>query len=172
MKRLATAFVILLAASVTASAGDSGGFGFGAGSVKVKDVEGSHLWLTANLRTMLHDYVALEPEVGWYRESVGGFSMNVFNTGGSLLLVLPARKFDVFGGAGLGAHIYRYSEEWRSIHVAVNTTRLGYHFMGGADLIPTNTISLFGVVRYEIVTFDEVDVKQWKVYGGLRFRAH
>jgi Outer membrane protein beta-barrel domain len=164
MKRLAIVLGLLIGVTTTAAAADSGGFGLGIGMVKVKDSDTSNLWLTANLRTMLATNVALEPEVGWYHNSLGDF--HAFNGGGSLLIVFPTRKVDVFAGAGLGAHMFRYSGG------NGNTTKLGYHGLAGADLLASDGISLFGAVRYEVIKFDSVNVKQWKLYGGLRFRSH
>lgn len=164
MKRFAIVLGLLIGVTGTAAAADSGGFGLGIGMVKVKDAETSNLWLTANLRTMLADNLALEPEVGWYRDKDS--KTNVFNGGGSLLLVFPTRKIDVFAGAGLGAHMYRYTGG------VGNTTKLGYHGLAGVDLLASDSVSLFGAVRYEIVKYDSVNVKQWKLYGGLRFRSH
>jgi hypothetical protein len=164
MKRLAIVLGLLIIASTTAAAADSSGFGLGIGMVKVKDADKSNLWLTCNLRTMLGGYVALEPEVGWYHDSLG--DVHAFNGGGSLLIVVPTRQVDVFAGAGLGAHMFRYSGG------VGNTTKLGYHGLAGVDLLASSTVSLFGAVRYEIINSNtDVKTKQWKLYGGLRFRS-
>jgi len=169
MKRLVLALgILVLATAATATAGDAGGFGLGAGIVKVKDVDGSNLWLTANMRTMLAANLALEPEIGWYRESADDDHMDAFNGGGSLLFVFPTEKAALFAGAGLGAHMFRYSLGWSSS----TETKLGYHGLAGADLYASPSISLFGAIRYEIIKFDSENLKQWKLYGGLRFRSH
>ena len=170
MKRLAFALGMLVVAAGVAAAEDNGGFGLGAGIVSVKDSGTSRLWLTANMRWMLADNLALEPEIGWYRMPVtASVNADEFNGGGSVLLILPANKVDLFAGLGLGAHMSRLSSSGGS-----NTeTQLGYHGLAGVDLKASRSISLFGAVRYEIVNSNtDVKTKLWKFYGGLRFRSH
>jgi hypothetical protein len=172
MKKLVLALGILIAATATAAMADDGGFGIGAGIVKVKTEDTSHLWLTANLRLMMAANLALEPEIGWFRETAGDDHVDVFNGGGSLLFIIPSHQVNVFAGAGLGAHMYRSSVSGSSS----SETHLGYHGLAGLDLKASEGVSLFGAVRYEIVDA-EVNtagdkLKQWKVYGGLRFRSH
>ena len=173
MKKLVLALGILIAATAaTATMADDGGFGIGAGIVKVKTEDTSHLWLTANLRLMMAANVALEPEVGWFRETEGDEHVDVFNGGGSLLFIIPSHQVNVFAGAGLGAHMSRTSIAGGSS----SDTHLGYHGLAGLDLKASGAVSLFGAVRYEIVDV-EVNtagdkLKQWKFYGGLRFRSH
>lgn len=172
MKKLVLALGILIVATAATAMADDGGFGLGAGVVSVKDSGTSQLWLTANLRLMLADNLALEPEIGWYRasDSAGGDDhVDVFNGGGSALFIIPAQKVDFFAGVGLGAHMYR-----TAVSGASNTeTHLGYHGLAGVDLQASRSISLFGAVRYEIINSNAaVNTKQWKFYGGLRFRTH
>jgi hypothetical protein len=167
MKKMAIVLGLMVLAAATASAGDSGGFGFGIGSVSVKETDGSHVWLTANMRTLLSRNLALEPEVGWWQQGVGdGRGNNFYTFGGNLLLVLPARKVDVFGGAGIGGLLYR------GAYGLDNATRLEYHFLGGADLLLNNTVSFLGAGRYEIIRVPGGDLKLLKFYGGIRLRAH
>jgi hypothetical protein len=169
MKRLVLALGIFVAVAAVASAEDDGGFGLGVGMVKVKDSDSSQLWLTANVRWMLADNLALEPEIGWYRVSVTASAhADEFNGGGSALLILPADKVDLFAGVGLGAHMSRLAGAGDSS----TETRLGYHGLAGVDLKASRSISLFGAVRYEIIRVDPDNIKQWKLYGGLRFRSH
>jgi hypothetical protein len=171
MKRLVVALGVLVLASAAAAMADDGGFALGAGMVKVKGSDGSHLWLTANARWMLADTLALEPEIGWYRSTpVPGQDdhTNVFNGGGSLLLIFPLEKVSAFMGAGLGAHMYRSSTGG----ITSSDTKLGYHGLAGVDLKASQRASLFGAVRYEIIPIDPETIKLWKLYGGLRFRTH
>jgi hypothetical protein len=171
MKRLVLALGIFIAVAAVASAEDDGGFGLGVGMVKVKDSDSSQLWLTANVRWMLADNLALEPEIGWFRATGSGDDhTDVFNGGGSVLLILPAQKVDLFAGVGLGAHMYRDS----SAGVTNTNTYLGYHGLAGVDLHASRGISLFGAVRYEIISIGSGldSLKQFKLYGGLRFRSH
>jgi hypothetical protein len=173
MKKLLLALGILVAVAGVASAEDAGGFGLGAGMVKVKDSDSSQLWLTANVRWMLADNLALEPEIGWYRWTAGTGGddrVDVFNGGGSALIILPVEKIDLFAGVGLGAHMYRAS----SSGMSSTETHLGYHGLAGIDLHASRGVSLFGAVRYEIISLGSGldSVKQFKLYGGLRFRSH
>jgi hypothetical protein len=171
MKKLVLALGILAVATAATAMADDGGFGLGAGIVHVKDADSSQLWLTANLRWMLADNLALEPEIGWYRVTpVAGEDdhTDVFNGGGSLLFIIPSEKASIFAGAGLGAHMFRSSGGG----VSSTDTKLGYHGLAGVDLKASRGISLFGAVRYEIIPIDPESIKQFKVYGGLRFRSH
>jgi len=159
-----------LVAAATATA-DDGGFGLGAGMVKVKGSDSSNLWLTANVRWMLSNNLALEPEIGWYRSTpVPGEDdrTNVFNAGGSALFIVPSERANIFAGLGLGAHVYRSS----SGDITSSDTKLGYHGLAGLDIKIAERITIFGAVRYEIIPLDPASIKQLKVYGGLRFRTH
>jgi hypothetical protein len=170
MKRLLLALGIVTVATL-ATAADGGGFGLGAGMVKIKDTDDSHLWLTANWRLMLADNLALEPEVGWYRSTpVPGEEehTNVFNGGGSVLFIVSSDRADVFAGVGLGARVSRSSAG----DITSSDTKLGYHGLAGVELKASEGISLFGAVRYEIIPVDPASIKQLKIYGGLRFRSH
>ena len=180
MKRIVLALGVLAVATAATAMADDGGFGLGAGIVTAKDWGIAPLWVTANYRLMLADNVALEPEIGWYRVTdnfsggdiidTGDVHMDVFNGGGSLLLIYPLEKVAFFAGAGLGAHLYRFSGGSGS---ASTQTHVGYHGLAGVDVKASRRISLFGAVRYEIIHADTIDfVKQWKIYGGVRFRSH
>jgi hypothetical protein len=166
MKRIVLALGIVLVATAATAMADDGGFGLGAGIVSDR----SQLWLTANVRWMLADNLALEPEIGWYRwtQAGGGDAhTDVFNGGGSALFIIPAEKVNIFAGVGLGAHMYRSSASGTSS----TDTHLGYHGLAGIDLQASRGVSLFGAVRYEIIQVGHDNAGQWKLYGGLRFRS-
>jgi opacity protein-like surface antigen len=158
MRKCMTA-VLILGALLVATPGlyaeEGGGFGIGAGIVKF---------------SKMNPTFAIEPEAGWYRESEDLFGTTIktdaFNFGGSALLIIPSEKVDLWGGAGLGAHMFHVSDGGGS------TTKLGFHFLGGVDLKASDSMALFGAARYEIINTDSTEkLKQWKFYGGLRFTS-
>jgi opacity protein-like surface antigen len=172
------AFCGLLGACGTSAFADGGGFGVGAGIVSRVNCDGckTPLWLTANLRVKLNRNFALEPEAGWYREKEDilgvDITQNAFNFGGSALVLIPSEQVEIFAGGGAGAHMFRLSGAGDS----TTDTKLGIHFLGGLDLKVSDSMSLFGAIRYEMINVsDETDLgdaddwaKQWKFYGGIR----
>jgi hypothetical protein len=158
-----------------ADVGAEGGVGLGAGIVKFQDCEGcvTPLWLTANIRFKVNRNFALEPEGGWYRHTEDAlgteFTTDAFNFGGSALILIPTEQVEVFGGGGAGAHMFRVSGGG----VVETETKFGFHFLGGADLKVTDSMNLFGAIRYELIDYkgvglEEDTLKQWKFYGGIR----
>jgi len=135
-------------------------FGVGAGVITSDDFDASKLWLTGNLRFNLSDNLVLEPEAGWYGET----HVNVFNFGGSALILIPTERVELFAGGGVGAHMYQWSGE----ALDESEAYLGLHVLGGLDLAVSDTWKLFGATRYEIIQADGGNAKQWKFYGGLR----
>jgi len=68
---------------------------------------------TLNLRYRLFRNLAIEPEAGWYLRYFRDFlrrsdaGPNAFDFGANALILVPSRRFDLFGGTGLGAQLFR-----------------------------------------------------------------
>jgi len=174
MKRIIVALGMLAVLMSATAYADGGGVGLGVGILKIKDADDSSLWFTGNFRLNLSPSFVLEPEVGWAREKVegyyGDYNVDLINFGGSALFIVPAEKIEFFIGGGLGAHMMRVSGDDID---SESETKLGFHGLAGLDLKASEAISLFGAVRYEIINTDgDEKQKQWKIYGGLRFRSH
>ncbi len=176
MKRLLIPVVLLGALALPAQTAYAQGasLGLGAGVVQIEDADTSPLWVTGSIRLPVGETFALEPDVGWYRhsEDVWGTEINVdvVNFGGSALFVVPAEQVALWAGAGAGGHMFRVSADGES----ESETKLGFHFLAGLDFKASESLKLFGGIRYEIIqTEDDLDdsnnLKQWKFYAGLRF---
>lgn len=162
MKRL---LIPVVSIGVLALGAQAAALGLGAGVVQIEDADSSQLWVTANVRLPVGENFALEPEVGWYRESEDEVTLDVINLGGNALFVYSAaEQVELWAGGGAGAHTYRVSVGDES----ESETRLGIHFLGGVDLKLSDSLKLFGAIRYEIIQADE-SFHQWKLYAGLRF---
>jgi hypothetical protein len=140
-------------------------------------------YVSAGLRVKLGRHLAFDPEFGWYRYTFFyGYSVDeeevtthtdTFNLGGSALLLLPIREFELFAGGGLGQQYFRTGGNG----FATALSKLGFHLTGGLDLRATDTTSLYAAIRYEFVNWTEQDsqpndrLKQWKLVVGVRFTA-
>lgn len=166
-------------------------FGVGAGIVEPDD-EGE-LYYTAGLRIGLFrsekkrsdvddddwrysgrgDIEAyLEPEVGYWKRDDRGVEESDFSAGVNAIGVVPGRAVDYFFGVGLGFHLLDgevvNSDERPGFGVTGDETVFGGNFQVGLDIHLSETVSLFGTGRFDILE-DVDDTLQGKVYMGLRF---
>jgi len=194
MKRSSLAIIITCALALgarTAAAESGSGVAFGVGMLRFVGQEAvfgsgnapNPFYLTAGLRVKLGRHVAFEPEFGWYRYTFFyGYSVDneeitthtdTFNLGGSALLLLPIREFELFAGGGLGQQHLRTG----GTGYTIGLSKLGFHALAGVDLRATDTTSIFATARYEFINWAAQDnqlndrLRQWKFLVGVRFTA-
>ncbi len=182
MKRLILAGAALLALAALparSTTADDTSLGLGIGRVK-PEVESSSLgnatWYTGNLRLKVSRYLALEPEVGYWKrtETVLGVesSLEDLNFGGSGLLILPTSRVELWAGAGAGGHRIKGKLAGFGASVSETQTKFGWHVLGGIDLKLSDHAAVFGAGRYDKIKGDESksesDLDETKFYAGLR----
>lgn len=170
MKR-SVLLAVFLAFAASASAQS---IGVGAGIVKLEKDDGSSLFLTGNLRMRLLGPIVLEPEVGYWKRTepvgTGEATFEDFSIGANGLLVVPGSKFELFGGAGIGAHFLDRSAGIAGIIRDSTSTDVAVHVLGGIDFKLSNSMNVFGVVRRDVFG-DASDARdQTKFYAGLRLK--
>lgn len=177
MKRVLVVSALVFAAALSAAGpAAAGGLGVGAGVVKLQHSSDSSLFLTGNLRFKLLGPIALEPEVGYWKESASGAlasaSSEDFSVGVNGLLVLPARPLELFGGVGIGAHFIDRKAGLAGLTSDASHTKTGLHLLAGLDYVVSDTLDLFGAARRDSFSGEGSDAEpsQTKFYGGLRFK--
>ena len=156
--------------------------GGGVGVVTPQDVDASP-WYTASVRLHPMSWLAVEPEFGFWRQTDSEpgcvpdlevcfdaeATVQDVSIGANILLMAPGGRVRPWGGVGLGAHFLEaevtFAESGRTS--AVEQTELGVHFLGGLDVGITDRLSWFGAARYDVIP--DVDLDQFKAYGGIRF---
>jgi hypothetical protein len=178
-----------------AAAADPGGdtkawaLGLGLGLVRSSD-EGS-LYYSANLRRRIHfkthsdDPAAaaaapeadqgrhgrayVEPEVGYWKHTFDdGTRDKDLLVGLNLVGVVPTRAFDLFLGAGFGAHFFDSDVFQNGVLTRDKSTHFGANIQFGVEADLARNVGLFGEGRVDLV--DRTPSQQSKVWGGLRFR--
>ena len=185
----AAALLLSLAAPALAQDDEEGRWALGLGGGMVQSSGSSDPYLTANLRYRIGHHNAgderqgsvygfVEPEVGhWTRDSDNVDSEDTMlgvNLGGAVRL----RSFEYFVAGGVGYHMID-----RDVHTAAGTRNISDDSIGvnaqfGFDVRVSETISLFGVGRFDLVQTDDnaiitsddksPDDEQTKVYLGVR----
>jgi opacity protein-like surface antigen len=185
----AAALLLSLAAPALAQDDEEGRWALGLGGGLVQTSGNSDPYLTANLRYRIGHrnagderqgsvYGFVEPEIGyWTRDTDNVDSTDTLlgvNLGGAVRL----RSFEYFVAGGVGYHMID-----RDVHTAVGTRNISDDSVGvnaqfGFDVRVSETISLFGVGRFDLVETDDnaiitsadksPDDEQTKVYLGLR----
>ncbi|MFI5183498.1 MAG: hypothetical protein ACHQNV_03800 [Vicinamibacteria bacterium] len=176
-------------APVPSDEGKAWALGLGLGLVRSSD-EGS-LYLSANLRRRIHfsprpddtqsgsassepdqgrhGRVYVEPEVGyWKRTAASGVDDKDLLLGVNLVGVVPTRVFDLFIGAGFGAHFLDLGVLQNGVVVSQSSTRFGANIQFGVEADLARNVGVFGQGRIDLV--DKNPSQQSKVWGGLRFR--
>jgi hypothetical protein len=198
IRRLAPCLVVLcmstaaLADEEPKPASDEGkpwAFGVGVGVVHFSD-EGS-IYLSANLRRRIHftpraddaqgsaantpepdqgrhGRVYVEPEVGYWKRTTDGVDEKDVLVGVNLVGVVPTRVFDLFIGAGFGAHFLDLAVFENGAAVSQSATRFGANIQFGVEADLARNLGIFGQGRIDLV--DKNPSQQSKVWGGLRFR--
>jgi hypothetical protein len=184
------AFAALLLSTVPALAqeDEEGRFSLGVGGGLVQTSGNSDPYFTGNLRMRIGYRVAgeersgsvfgfVEPEVGlWTRDTtVSGRTLDTkdtligVNIGGAVRL----RVFEYFVGGGVGYHFFDRDVISGGQVESVDDGVVGVNAHFGFDVRMTETLSLFGVGRFDLVQDDTAgsnDDQQTKVYLGLRAR--
>jgi hypothetical protein len=112
----------------------------------------------------------IEPEIGYWERDDRAVTESDLLVGVNAIGVVPGRTVDYFFGVGLGLHSLD-----TQIRAAGRTTfdesdtKLGGNFQVGLDIHLTDSTSVFGAGRFDILE-DVDDTLQGKVYMGLRFR--
>ncbi len=182
------AFAALLLSTVPALAqeDEEGRFSLGVGGGLVQTSGNSDPYFTGNLRWRIGYRVAgeerqgsvfgfVEPEVGlWTRDTtVSNRKLDTkdtligVNIGGAVRL----RVFEYFVGGGVGYHFLDRDVIRGSQVESVDDGSIGVNAHFGFDVRMSETLSLFGVGRFDLVdTEASADDQQTKVYLGLRAR--
>jgi hypothetical protein len=180
------AFAALLLSTVPALAqeDEEGRFSLGVGGGLVQTSGNSDPYFTGNLRWRIGYRVAgeerqgsvfgfVEPEVGlWTRDTtVSNRKLDTkdtligVNIGGAVRL----RVFEYFVGGGVGYHFLDRDVINGSQVESVDDGSIGVNAHFGFDVRMSETLSLFGVGRFDLVdTEATADDQQTKVYLGLR----
>lgn len=161
------------------------GLGLGAGVV---DTEiGGEIYYTAALRFALSDddrgsgrrrqganremQAFLEPEVGYWESSDENRKASDLSAGLNAVGVIPGARVDYLLGIGGAVHFIDSTVTTTNGGVQVqrrtDDTHLGGNFHFGLDLRMSDTVSVFGVGRVDLIEGTE-DTVQGKVYFGLR----
>ena len=181
----AAASLLSLAAPALAQDDDGSRFSIGLGAGMVQSSGSTDPYFTANLRSRIgyreageerqgsiHGFV--EPEVGyWTRDSSGIDTKDTMlgvNLGGAVRL----RSFEYFIAGGVGYHMIDRKVPAHS----VSDDSIGVNVQFGFDVRMSETLSLFGVSRFDLVQVDDnppftggdksPDDQQTKVYLGVR----
>ncbi len=184
------AFAALLLSTVPALAqeDEEGRFALAVGGGLVQTSGNSDPYFTGNLRMRIGYRVAgeersgsvfgfVEPEVGlWTRDTtVSGRTLDTkdtllgVNIGGAVRL----RVFEYFVGGGVGYHFLDRDVIRGGQVESVDDGVVGVNAHFGFDVRMSETLSLFGVGRFDLVQDDTAgsnDDQQTKVYLGLRAR--
>ena len=184
------AFAALLLSTVPALAqeDEEGRFSLGVGGGLVQTSGNSDPYFTGNVRWRIGYRVAgeerqgsvfgfVEPEVGlWTRDTtVSGRTLDTkdtligVNIGGAVRL----RVFEYFVGGGVGYHFLDRDVIRGGQVESVDDGVVGVNAHFGFDVRMSETLSLFGVGRFDLVQDDTAgsnDDQQTKVYLGLRAR--
>jgi len=112
--------------------------------------------------------VYVEPEVAYWKRSEGGLDEKDLLVGLSLVGVVPTRAFDLFLGAGFGAHFHDRDVREAGIVSTESATRFGANVQFGVEADLVGSVGIFGAGRVDIV--EDRPSQQSKVWGGLRFR--
>ena len=184
---IVAAFVLSVAAPALAQDDEEGRFSIGIGGGMVQSSGSSDPYFTANLRSRIgyreagderqgSVYGFVEPEVGyWTRDSNGIESKDTLlgvNLGGAVRL----RSFEYFIAGGVGYHII--NRDAKASDISVDDNSIGVNAQFGFDVRVSETVSLFGVGRFDLVQVDDdnavsstdksPDDQQTKVYLGVR----
>jgi hypothetical protein len=112
----------------------------------------------------------IEPEVGYWSRDDQGTSESDLSVGVNGIGVVPGRIVDYFFGVGLGVHSIDTKIEAGGVTTFDESdTKFGGNFQVGLDIHMTDSVSLFGTGRFDIIEGLD-DTLQGKVYAGLRFR--
>jgi hypothetical protein len=186
-----TALLLIVAVPAFAQEDEEGRFSVAVGGGMVQAGGSSNPYLTANFRTRIGYRAAgeerqgtvygfLEPEVGQWSRSDSGFhskdTLIGVNIGGAVRL----RTFEYFLAGGVGYHFLDQDLRTAAGKLSANDNQVGVNAQFGFDVRMTESLSLFGVGRFDLVEQSDDqkalhrakgiqnEDQQTKVYLGLR----
>ena len=184
------ALLLSVAAPALAQDDEEGRYSIGLGAGMVQTSGSSDPYFTANLRSRIGYRTAgderqgsvfgfVEPEVGYWTRDKGGIeskdTLLGVNIGGAVRL----RSFEYFIAGGVGYHMFDRDVASGITTRSVSDGSVGVNAQFGFDVRMSDTVSLFGVGRFDLVQTDDnalvsssdksPDDQQTKVYLGVRF---
>ncbi|MDH3404058.1 MAG: sulfur carrier protein ThiS [Acidobacteriota bacterium] len=170
---------------------DRFGLGIGIGLVNLDEeflADDVETYLTVHLRIAFGDPRAhrgsrpglrgyLEPEIGYWQSDTASDTLLGINIIGSF----PFNALDFFVGAGAGIHMLETDAvvvDGDLVQAASDDTAFGVNAQFGVDVHLTETVTVFGTGRFDIIDSADKDQPgrgfsdslEAKVYLGLRFR--
>jgi hypothetical protein len=157
--------------------GGSGGFGLGIGLVNLDNVlavaDDVELYYTANYRFAVGEEREtgggwqgyLEPEVGYWD---GDLASDLL-VGVNFVGVLPYGGVDFFVGAGPAIHFLDSDVTVNNVTVSESEEAFGVNAHFGVDVHLSDSVSVFGTGRFDIV--DDTESLEARAFVGLRFGA-
>ena len=153
----------------------SSSLGLGVGVVTPEGLDSS-MWYTANLRLPLGSYLAIEPEVGYFKlseePSDPATTFEDLNYGANLLFVLPGDSLELFAGAGISAHRLKGGLGLAGVGGGAeeSETRIGVQLLAGLELYLGESLGVFGAVRRDRLRETDLALEytETKFYAGLR----
>ena len=172
------AFTIVLLFFVAPFAAAENYFGVGGGLNFVNAEEANpNYWVTANLRFQSHEHFALEPEMGFWSNTITQTScflgcstqtVHLRDTQLGVNVYYTFKTGSINWATGAGPSVHFQDGKLNLFGVSsVKDTSLGGQILGGADFPLSQRTRFFLMVRADYVPRFDV---QGKVYGGLRVR--
>jgi hypothetical protein len=174
MKRVAAWALLGLLAGATMARAEGPSLGLGAGVVSTEATSNT-VYVTGNFRVPLVPFIALEPEVGYWKKDYSFLGATVsaqdLSFGGNALAIIPIHPVSLWAGAGVGAHELKGSFNVPGLGSgAASATQLGVHLLGGVDFDVAPRVKIFGAARYDTIHENprSDDIHETKFYGGVR----
>jgi hypothetical protein len=134
-------------------------------------------WLTANLRLQVREHFAVEPEIGFWSNTITQTScflscstqtVHLRDTQVGVNIYYTFKTGSINWATGAGPSVHFQDGKFGLLGASSEKdTRLGGQVLGGADVPLSQRTNLFLMLRADYVpSFD----LQGKVYGGLRVR--
>jgi hypothetical protein len=174
MKAVTIAF--LLFAAPFAAAETYFGVGGGLNFVNAQESNPNY-WLTANLRLQPSEHFAVEPEIGFWSNTITQTScflscstqtLQLRDTQVGVNIYYTFRTGSINWATGAGPSVHFQNSKLGLLGASSEKdTRLGGQVLGGADFPLSQRTSFFVMLRADYVPRFDV---QGKIYGGLRVR--
>jgi hypothetical protein len=107
-----------------------------------------------------------EPEVAYWENDIQTDML----VGVNILGATPVGGVEFFAGGGIGWHFLDTTIDLPTIQIDESEGALGVNAQFGVDVSISESASLFGMGRFDLVDGDRGDDLQTKAYVGLRFR--